>query len=733
MDRMRTAPLTNLPRLTRACFYALLGMALMAASARAQFDPEKLQIQFGPGSTASKLSDVVTITARFTVTEGSRSGRLYITAEIEPGWHVYSLTQPAGGPIATKIEPEPSDEYRLTAEFRSRTAPHTVVSDIWQGLAVETHEDQVIWYAPIEVAEGSDPTSITIEGRMLGMTCDAERCLPPSEIAFVASFASDEEAKRAGLQAATGDFRQEYSHAIVRGYVEPQSAAPGQKVQLHLTLEPTDGYHVYALADRDPEDVSKPALIVVDGPADWSIGAATADRPPKVKPSDLVEDGEDRYYEQPITWTVEIEVPTDAASGVQTITGVIGYQTCLTSCDRPMAARFEADVTIGDTATAGQIPLAFTPASYSEAAELAVAQTAAPRLDLDNLDIDTGAMASAPLSLMLLTAFAAGFILNFMPCVLPVIGLKLMTFVEQSGQSRAQVLGLNIWFSLGLMSVFMVLATMAVFFGIGWGAQFSDVRFNIVLTSILFVFALSFLGVWEIPIPGLVGSGKAGELAAQEGPSGAFAKGVLTTILATPCSGPLLVPALAWAVAQPAAVAYASFACVGLGMASPYLVIGAFPRLIRFLPKPGAWMETLKHIMGFVLLGTVVFLLTFIEIPYVVPTLAFLIGLWAACWWIGRTPLTESLDKKLSAWIRASAFAALIGFVAFAWLNGVMGSRFQTAVDRELSQRNVALGELASQREHAGNELPWQLYTPELLQKLTAEQKTVLVDFTADW
>ena len=249
----------------------------------------------------------------------------------------------------------------------------------------------------------------------------------------------------------------------------------------------------------------------------------------------------------------------------------------------------------------------------------------------------------------------------------------------------------------------------------------------------MFAFALSFLGVWEIPIPGFVGSGKAGELAAQEGPAGAFSKGMLTTVLATPCSGPLLVPALAWAVAQPATIAYSAFACVGLGMASPYLVIGAFPQLIRFLPKPGAWMETLKQIMGFVLLGTVVFLLTFIAIPYVVPTLAFLIGLWAACWWIGRTPLTESLDKKLSAWIGAAAFAALIGFFSFGWLDGVMNSRFQRAVDRELIQRNQEIDTLASQEVSDGDELPWQLYTPALLEKLTAEQKTVLVDFTADW
>ena len=98
--------------------------------------------------------------------------------------------------------------------------------------------------------------------------------------------------------------------------------------------------------------------------------------------------------------------------------------------------------------------------------------------------------------------------------------------------------------------------------------------------------ALSLLGVWEIPIPGFVGGGKANDLAAKEGVAGAFSKGVLTTVLATPCSGPFLTTALAFAVAQPPVLTYVMFACIGLGMAFPYLVIGAFPRLIHFLPKP---------------------------------------------------------------------------------------------------------------------------------------------------
>jgi thiol:disulfide interchange protein len=214
---------------------------------------------------------------------------------------------------------------------------------------------------------------------------------------------------------------------------------------------------------------------------------------------------------------------------------------------------------------------------------------------------------------------------------------------------------------------------------------------------------LSFLGVWEIPIPGFVGSGKAAEAATHEGASGAFAKGVLSTVLATPCSGPLLGSVFGFTLRQPPGVIYAIFAAIGLGMASPYLLIGAFPQLIRFLPKPGLWMDTFKHIMGFVLLGTVVFLFTFLDRNYVVPTFGMLVGLWAGCWWIGRVPLTAELGRKIGVWVQGAAVAAGAGCISFVLL-----------------LPHDAL-------------LPWQPFSVGALSKLRSEGKTVMVDFTADW
>ena len=262
--------------------------------------------------------------------------------------------------------------------------------------------------------------------------------------------------------------------------------------------------------------------------------------------------------------------------------------------------------------------------------------------------------------------FLGGLILNIMPCVFPVIGLKILSFVQQSGHDRRKTFMLNVWYSAGLLAVFFILASLAV--GpqrLGWGQLFAETWFTITLTAVVFVMALSFMGVWEVPLPTFLGGGKAGKLASQEGPAGAFFKGALTTLLATPCSAPYLAPALVWATAQPAWLTYAVFLSVGLGMASPYLLVGAFPELLRFLPKPGPWMETFKQFMGFVLIGTVVYLLTILEPYNVVPTVGLLFGLWFACWWIGRLSPVVDLGVKLRTWCQGAAFCCAVWIVMF--------------------------------------------------------------------
>jgi thiol:disulfide interchange protein len=409
------------------------------------------------------------------------------------------------------------------------------------------------------------------------------------------------------------------------------------------------------------------------------------------------------------------------------------------------AARFAGIVRVGSATTAGKTPLSFTTAdNYREAATLAAVfadyldqrsgaasaqqpptaqQSADDRAiaaeservesptiratdayDLDLVQVDTGA---GSLGYYIALAFVGGLILNLMPCVLPVIGLKVMSFVEQSGRSRTHALVLNLWYAAGIIAVFLLLGFLAATLNLSWGGQFGSTAFNVAIAAVVFAMALSLLGVWEVPIPGFFGSGSVQTAASQEGPLGAFLKGIVTTVLATPCTAPFMATAVAWAVAQPFATTLAVFASLGIGMASPYVLVGVYPELLRFLPKPGRWMETFKQVTGFVLLATVVFILSFIEPAAVVPTITLLLGIGIACWLIARTPLTAEFGDRLKSWARASAVVLLFAGLSFGVLYRIASAPSETA---------------------------WQPFSLERLKQVAVDEgKTVLVDFSAEW
>ncbi len=510
-------------------------------------------------------------------------------------------------------------------------------------------------------------------------------------------------------------------HVTIQGRIEPAGAAPGETVELVITAVPDPGWHIYAQAARDPEEVSKPTLIAVAEPAGWIGGSVKASDEAVVKPANPPFEPEQRYHEGTVTWRMPIRIPASARPGPHTIKGLLGYQTCSdASCDRPTGAFVAGTIQVGKSAP-GSVPLRFAPGKYATVAtflagespvrsEASASVSPSVPLAFDLSQIQAEATESQSTIYIVVIAFLGGFLLNFMPCVLPVIGLKVMSFVQQAGEHRARVFTLNLWYALGMLSIFWLLATLASAASLGlsdeslgWGEQFNYEGFTIPLLCVVFVMGLSFIGVWEIPIPGFVGSGAATDLAQKEGLAGAFSKGVLTTILATPCSGPGLATALTWSATKPPHLVYLVFTCMGFGMALPYLLIGAFPNLVRFIPKPGAWMDTFKQLMGFVLMGTVVYMFTLIDQKFVVPTLALIFALWAACWWIGRTPITASTLKKASAWFVASGFAAVVGWLAFAY-----------EVDRR-------------------HDLPWEEFSLAALDEHISADRTVMVDFTARW
>ncbi|HWB11605.1 MAG TPA: protein-disulfide reductase DsbD domain-containing protein [Pirellulales bacterium] len=730
-------------------------VASLVPCARVQAQLDLLQDLKGVSQPPADTKSLVTASAAFNMAKDGRKGRLVITAEIADEWHIYSITQAAGGPVRSEIKLKASPDYKVMGSFKASPEPKKHVDDVaFPGLTLEEHEGTVTWSAPLDLAEGVDPQNLKIEGKVFAQTCREGQCLFPQDFPFTATLdpALSLGATPPAQEPPPSTDRYEADGITFSGHVSPRAAGPGDTFRLTITAEPEPGWHVYELSTRPGASVgSKPTLLHFTRMAGLKSGPVVAsEKPVREATSSL------GHHEEPVTWTVELTAAARAKPGPITVEGALGYQICKNNdggCKAPAAIGFAVDLAIGKTAE-GQVPLKFVENSKYTDVEKLVKNPGAtsargsseppPKGGKAGLNPDLLKPAGAngqetSLAWMMGLGFLGGLILNLMPCVLPVIGLKILSFVEQSGHSRQRAFLLNLWYSAGMLAVFMALATLPVVSRLwfnqqfGWGQQFSYDGFNITLAGLVFVMALSFLGVWEIPIPGFAGGNKAGQLAAKEGFSGAFAKGAVTTVLATPCSGPFLGSALGFAVAQPPLVTYLMFASIGLGMASPYLLIGAYPQLIRFLPKPGAWMDTFKQTMGFVLLATVVYLLTLVKWQLMVPTFALLVGLWAGCWWIGRTPLYAELPQKLRAWGLGSAFAGATAVVAFQWVGPVMQERFQRAVEREIAALGDAPAVAREPQTENVDRLPWRPFSMQDLVALTNDGKTVMVDFTADW
>ena len=480
------------------------------------------------------------------------------------------------------------------------------------------------------------------------------------------------------------------------------AAADGAGV-LAITATIAPGYHIYSLtqAAGGPGAAS---ITLEQSPAYRASEEFVAQPKPDTHIDNEIWEGLlIEEHTGTVTWFASLRLDPKTDPKTVTINGSVGLQACqASSClptEIPFTAKYDAAMAL--------------PSVYGDGA-----QASGPTHPLGGSEGTAGSGATAgnsatesnSLFMMLGAALLGGLILNLMPCVLPVIGLKVLSFAEQAGHDRRRVLGMNLAYSAGLISVFLLLAGLASLAQLGlasesygWGELYTLGWFKISMVVLVFAMALSFLGVWEIPIPGFAGVGKANDLQAQEGPGGAFFKGIFTTILATPCSGPFLGPVFAYTLAQAPWVTFLIFLFVGLGMASPYLLIGVFPGLIRWLPKPGAWMETFKQLMGFVLMGTVVYLISTLAHESYLPVLMLLVAIGFACWWIGRTPLTATGGARMRAWIGGYGFAALVGWLAFSMV---------TPSDKEL---------------------PWQPYSSAALAVAQQSGNVVLVDFTADW
>jgi thiol:disulfide interchange protein len=316
-------------------------------------------------------------------------------------------------------------------------------------------------------------------------------------------------------------------------------------------------------------------------------------------------------------------------------------------------------------------------------------------------------------------AFIGGLILNLMPCVFPILSIKVMNFMQMSGHGASEVRKHGYVFGLGVILSFLLLAGLLLVLRatgqeLGWGFQLQTPAFIAFMTFLMFGLGLSLMGVFEIGSSLINVAGKAGT---GEGLRGSFFSGILATVLATPCTAPFMGTALGVAITLPATTALIIFAMLGTGMAAPYMLLSSFPALMKYLPKPGAWMETFKQVMAFPLFATAIWLIWVFGqqsgvdglTRLLVGLLLLSIGVWIIHRW-------QKFQISAKARVISRSFATL--FILGGFLFSASTDEIRTG------------GETSSVDSYG---VEWETFSGETLQQHLEQGKNVYVDFTADW
>lgn len=653
----------------------------------------------------------------FSRTEGD-SIRAAIRIRIDPGWHLYheELGDENAIGIATQLtftgDGITWSKPRFPAPIKGEQPVGKDGGPAW----VYEHKGTLVIYVLGRSSVTPPPEwSLAIKG----LTCeDAGSCIPysakltgpgergPDDV--FASFPADLKFAEPAAAAPADEFKpfeDPSAHAKVELTVREVDGEARAAIRIALDRH----WHLYH-TELGPEDAAgAPTTLVLGGPGiEW--GAPVWPTPIKID-QPVGKFGDPTWiYGHEGKLTIYARGKLEAGASVEGANLSIDGLTCEEQC-----IEFEARVRSsgkGDDAVFTAFPAS---ASLEPAAPAANDATEPDNAAHDESSIDWDALTfdeytaredadTRSLGAWLFFAFIAGMLLNVMPCVLPVLSIKILSFVQQAGEHKSRVLALGIAFAAGILIVFIALAALAAFAGQGWGDQFQSEAFKITMVAIVFAFSLSLFDVFEIGVPS-----KVGEFASikREGLGDALFKGIMSTVLATPCSGPFLGSTLAWALGQPPLVVFAVFITVGLGMAAPYVLLTANPGLLKFLPKPGAWMQTFKHAMGFVMLATVVFLMMSVRQDNLLFTVLMLVFVALGCWWWGKYATFEQSSFQRWRTLAVSLVIAGVGaWFAFGPFRGAL-----------TGESNVA----------------WEEFDPVALAEYRDDGRPVLIDFTADW
>lgn len=382
------------------------------------------------------------------------------------------------------------------------------------------------------------------------------------------------------------------------------------------------------------------------------------------------------------------------------------------------------------TLTGAQVTLTLLDGARTAERTVAVAAAA------DTVGRATGGPGGAGLSIWPVLGFAVlgGLILNLMPCVLPVLSLKLLSVIQAGGESRSRIRGRFLASAAGILASFLALAGAAIAVqsaggAVGWGMQFQQPVFIAFMVTLLTLFACNLFGLFEIILPSGLQTrlGLAGATAEQRGGSlaGDFVTGAFATLLATPCSAPFLGTAVAFALSRGSAEILAVFSALGLGLALPYLAIAAAPALARAMPRPGRWMLRVKQGMALALLATAAWLLSVLAAQVTPATALLLTGVLAA---LAALLYARRAVSAPGMRVASSAAAGLLALAAVGVpaVVGPGGAPSPASPAPGVGGAD-AIGQPATART------AWTHWDPEAVAHQVAAGRTVFVDVTADW
>ena len=655
--------------------------------------------------------------------------RLGLWLEQDQDWHTYWKVNPEVG-LPTDIT--------WTVPEGATTTPYVYPVpqrfDL-QGIVSYGYDDQVLFFTEVTLPEDLTPGTVMVGASATWLTCKVQ-CIngEGTVTAPMQVLPADAPAPEASR------FAPLFDHFAAQHPSAPQAVA--DTVRVSAALDPAEGVVPDSTwtvtVDIDPVEGVTLAEHAPLGPDPWPTLVPIFDKDvhfldrTEVTRTDaggfqVVMHGEAFEVENPLPMEVGGLVMVETADGTPVHTEVV--------IPMPWAPSVTAAAATGSE----DAPTEAAPAGDAAFSPMVDADTCATmKAGLGNAPATPTSSGGLGTTLLMLgAAFLGGLILNIMPCVLPVLTLKIYGLIEQKTDSTRDRIVEGVAYTAGIVVSFLALAAALLALKLvwgqtaGWGFMFQYPIYTGVLATLVFAFGLSLLGVFEIPA---LGGAAAGQASYKEGVPGYFLTGVFATLLATPCTAPFLGTAMGFAFSQPPAMIVLFFAVAGLGLASPFLAIAFIPALYKVMPQPGPWMDTFKQLMGFTLVLTTAWLVGVLASQ--VSQEALLGYLWflgfvgLAAWIFGHFGgLAASVGRQL---------AALGGAVAVLLLGGAW--TLEVPMFLGLVQEESTVADVLDD----GDGIPWRILDEERMASVLARYregqtdeafagKPLFIDFTAEW